>query len=423
MQWHYTEAGRQHGPFSDEQIAELARDGQVTPETMVWHEGMSDWQPYASVDAPAQEAGGLKLQPRPEAPPHADEDAHSSMLDDPSMREKVFTVGGIGREIPSEKSEATRQLKDLRREMPEVASAYVPSGRLTPQALIVVPLGAILSIPIGLAAGAAVWVLGNLLFQLLAYGFSLLVLACGIVACGVPFLMVIVAGMAILLRYGVVGGVAGKLVGYLGKRTRNRNRQLAGIASFAAAAVAAFLMVPLMSSLDLGIFPKDKLWQELQEHVPMTVSIIITALMGWDGGGALFAVVRWIGIVIAGAAGGASGSSAVEQQKFCEQCDTYMKDEMLDSFGWGHAALYAALHGTGDAYRLPQLKTGSGIGGECEARIFWCPHCDEGYAETTAKYEWEMQDEDGNFPRVTDTWLLSSLKLSPELCRQLRGVD
>src|SRR6185369_333892 len=44
MNWFYVEAGQQAGPVDDAQLDELARTGKIQPETLVWHEGMENWQ-------------------------------------------------------------------------------------------------------------------------------------------------------------------------------------------------------------------------------------------------------------------------------------------------------------------------------------------------------------------------------------------
>ena len=46
MNWYYVEAGQQAGPVDDTQLAELERSGRLQSDTLVWHEGMTDWQPY-----------------------------------------------------------------------------------------------------------------------------------------------------------------------------------------------------------------------------------------------------------------------------------------------------------------------------------------------------------------------------------------
>jgi hypothetical protein len=49
MKWYYVSGGQQVGPVDDAQIEGFVRAGQVRPETLVWHEGMPNWQPYGQV--------------------------------------------------------------------------------------------------------------------------------------------------------------------------------------------------------------------------------------------------------------------------------------------------------------------------------------------------------------------------------------
>jgi len=51
MNWYYVEQGKQTGPVSDEQLDEMARNGRITPDTLVWREGMADWIPCREVRA------------------------------------------------------------------------------------------------------------------------------------------------------------------------------------------------------------------------------------------------------------------------------------------------------------------------------------------------------------------------------------
>jgi uncharacterized RDD family membrane protein YckC len=46
MEWFYAEGGQQRGPVTEYDLGQLAATGVVTPETLVWHEGMGDWQPF-----------------------------------------------------------------------------------------------------------------------------------------------------------------------------------------------------------------------------------------------------------------------------------------------------------------------------------------------------------------------------------------
>jgi uncharacterized RDD family membrane protein YckC len=62
--WFYLEDDQQRGPVVDADLAALRRDGKVNSETLVWREGMADWQPLREVQPGADD------QPkRPEAPP------------------------------------------------------------------------------------------------------------------------------------------------------------------------------------------------------------------------------------------------------------------------------------------------------------------------------------------------------------------
>jgi uncharacterized RDD family membrane protein YckC len=46
MNWYYVSAGQQAGPVTEEQLKELARTGQIEAKTLVWREGMANWQPF-----------------------------------------------------------------------------------------------------------------------------------------------------------------------------------------------------------------------------------------------------------------------------------------------------------------------------------------------------------------------------------------
>jgi uncharacterized RDD family membrane protein YckC len=49
MKWYYAEAGQQKGPVDDTSLDQLVTQGVVRDDTLVWSEGMSGWQPHASV--------------------------------------------------------------------------------------------------------------------------------------------------------------------------------------------------------------------------------------------------------------------------------------------------------------------------------------------------------------------------------------
>lgn len=46
MNWYYVEAGRQAGPVTEAEFSNLVSIGRIQPQTLVWSEGMANWQPY-----------------------------------------------------------------------------------------------------------------------------------------------------------------------------------------------------------------------------------------------------------------------------------------------------------------------------------------------------------------------------------------
>ncbi len=47
MNWFYAEGAQQKGPVSDTDLAALVQQGGIKPQTLVWREGLPDWQPLA----------------------------------------------------------------------------------------------------------------------------------------------------------------------------------------------------------------------------------------------------------------------------------------------------------------------------------------------------------------------------------------
>jgi uncharacterized RDD family membrane protein YckC len=46
MNWYYAKAGQQAGPVDDAQLDALLSTGQIDSETLVWREGLANWQPH-----------------------------------------------------------------------------------------------------------------------------------------------------------------------------------------------------------------------------------------------------------------------------------------------------------------------------------------------------------------------------------------
>ena len=54
MNWFYASQGQRAGPVDDDGFARLVADGTVNDGTLVWHAGMTDWQPYAQARGAAR---------------------------------------------------------------------------------------------------------------------------------------------------------------------------------------------------------------------------------------------------------------------------------------------------------------------------------------------------------------------------------
>ena len=68
MNWYYAAGGQQQGPVDDAQLDALVSSGQINAETLVWHDGMPNWQPLRQVRPSAASPG---LPPQMGAAPSA----------------------------------------------------------------------------------------------------------------------------------------------------------------------------------------------------------------------------------------------------------------------------------------------------------------------------------------------------------------
>lgn len=59
MVWYYAEGDRQKGPISDEEFQELVQKGRIHKETLIWKDGLDNWQPLET----AREAGLVNISP------------------------------------------------------------------------------------------------------------------------------------------------------------------------------------------------------------------------------------------------------------------------------------------------------------------------------------------------------------------------
>lgn len=63
MNWYYIDGPDRVGPINESDWADLLRTGKITPETLVWYEGMAKWTPYSQVAPAVVEPPELEEEP------------------------------------------------------------------------------------------------------------------------------------------------------------------------------------------------------------------------------------------------------------------------------------------------------------------------------------------------------------------------
>jgi len=66
MNWYYAQAGQRQGPVDEARFRELLNRGEIAGDTLIWHEGMANWQMLREVHP--------ELASPPFAPPHHQSD-------------------------------------------------------------------------------------------------------------------------------------------------------------------------------------------------------------------------------------------------------------------------------------------------------------------------------------------------------------
>ena len=61
MNYYYAVGGQQNGPVPEEQLDQLVTSGSLSPETLVWKEGMANWEAYSTIKPGA--AGSASAPP------------------------------------------------------------------------------------------------------------------------------------------------------------------------------------------------------------------------------------------------------------------------------------------------------------------------------------------------------------------------
>ncbi len=69
MEWYYVKDGEQQGPVSREELDRLVASGEIPGDTLVWHEGMENWEAHETLPAAGGQAAEAAAAPAAAAGP------------------------------------------------------------------------------------------------------------------------------------------------------------------------------------------------------------------------------------------------------------------------------------------------------------------------------------------------------------------
>jgi hypothetical protein len=304
----------------------------------------------------------------------------------------------FGEAVPSQK-----QVDALRMEMPEVESAYQPSGALPASAVLLLLLGSVVGCVGGAIAGTVIAGAGLALSGALVHansGFSGLAI--------LHALIVIAALLGALLAMGYVSAWCTTQFGQWGK---NRNIVVAMVLAVLASVVPVFCACgcyfrfgaePLLNKLVMDHRLSPLLWVWL-----------------WEPG---FVISAVFGALIAALTAGGVAAYRVQAVKFCESRQTSMGScSKTLSLGCVRAFVRALRKVRMDV--AESLLQGAS-GWEGEACLYFCPSCSRGYLEVTVKHK--VRVEGGSpyvLPReVIESCLVVSRELNANDVERLRPL-
>jgi len=96
MQWYFAKDGERIGPLTDQEFYARVAAGEVLAETLVWHEGMVDWQPYSTMrsDAPPAPEATTDTESIQAAAPAASQDGKCAECGRTFPLDHLVSLGG-----------------------------------------------------------------------------------------------------------------------------------------------------------------------------------------------------------------------------------------------------------------------------------------------------------------------------------------
>jgi hypothetical protein len=92
MTWYYAVGSQQQGPVTEDQLHALAKDGVVTGDTLVWRDGMANWQPYRTISGAVLAPPPAPSVNLPAAAPSATPASSGAELSEQQVLEREYRV-------------------------------------------------------------------------------------------------------------------------------------------------------------------------------------------------------------------------------------------------------------------------------------------------------------------------------------------
>ena len=100
MKWYYSAEGHATGPVDEQKLAELARSGVVTTDTLIWHSGLAEFEPvwklkpeiieHLNKSAMARQAKGATDRIPTQAPPAKEAPAADAKKSEKTVKPSLF---------------------------------------------------------------------------------------------------------------------------------------------------------------------------------------------------------------------------------------------------------------------------------------------------------------------------------------------
>jgi hypothetical protein len=339
---------------------------------------------------------GVDTQGIPDAAPLLD-DSGASAANDFDVDER-FTP-----EVPDEATAEARK-KRWKSAMPEVASAYQPSGALPMSAVMLMAAGVGVGIGTGVLAETIVGAIAAVVIALLVFlngAFAV----CGFIYCFGVVLLVIGGLISLAAPFLAGGWTSAATVTMFGQFGKNRNSLVAVLFSVLSTALSLLVFAFLFETFFKGWLESCPPFSAMAGSLdtPYLITIIVGGLLG---------------VLVAGFV----AREMVAQAKFCEECEQFMDESEVKSLGLGGLKAMTLAVSSGNAAAAIQLMEVAD-GNAAKVALFSCPQCSKGYVEVTAHFKctWKDKEDSNKEKELTESWLTASMAIAEDHVKEFRS--